>query len=334
VKLVPVLRFLQRTPRLVPLDDRMGLAEVFQAFTTRQHARAFPPHIYVWPEYDAYVGIAAVALAAAGALLALVRRDRERRLDLLLFGLLIFCALGNVPGFSLFGLLHELPIFRSLRVPSRFFYPATVFLALLAATALTEIGRRTRLRLLQIAIVAFVAVDVISANGPRLQQGAGPSVPLAPASRSFHLDARADYRQLPFFPQRGIGTPLCYGGFDWPVSRALWFGDVPQQRVDPPAAGEAKLLRWSPSELRFRTALTAPARLLVNQNFDPGWRASEGTIASVAGLLAVDLAPGEREVTLTHRPEGLGAGLALTMLGVALSLAALRFVGGLRKRKI
>jgi hypothetical protein len=48
----------------------------------------------------------------------------------------------------------------------------------------------------------------------------------------------------------------------------------------------------------------------------------------------VDLDPGEREVTLIHRPEGLGAGLALTMLGVALSLAALRFVGGLRKRKI
>jgi hypothetical protein len=324
VKLVPVLLFLRRTPRLVPLDDRMGLAEVFEAFTTRQHARAFPPHIYVWPEYDAYVGIAALALAAAGASIALLRRDRERRLDLLLFGLLILCAVGDVPGFSLFGLLHELPIFRSLRVPSRFFYPATVFLALLAATALTGIGRRTRLRLLQIAIVAFVAADVISANGPRLQQGAGPPVPLAPASRSFHLDARADYRQLPFFPQRGIGTPLCYGGFDWPVSLALWFGDVPQQRVDPPAAGGARLVRWSPSELRFRAALAAPARLIVNQNFDPGWRASQGTVRSVAGLLAVDLDAGEHEVTLAHRPEGIFPGVVLTLAGVALSLVVLR----------
>jgi hypothetical protein len=258
-------------------------------------------------------------------LLALLRRDRERRLDLLLFGLLILCALGDVPGFSFFGLLHELPIFRSLRVPSRYFYPATVFLALLAATGLTAIGR-TRLRFLQIAIVAFVALDVLYANGPRLQQGAGPSVPLAPASRSFHQEARADYRELPFFPQRGIGSPICYGGFDWPVSRALWSGDVPQQRIDPPAAGEAKLVRWSPSELRFRTALTAPARLVVNQNFDPGWRASQGTIRSLAGLLAVDLGAGGHEVTLTHRPEGLAAGLALTLLGVALSLVALRSV--------
>src|SRR5205085_9462070 len=214
VKLVPVLLFLRRIPRFVPLDDRMALGEVFRAFTTREHARAFPPHLYVWPEYDAYIGIAGLALAAAGACIALLRRDRERRLDLLLFSLLILCAMGDVPGFSLFGLLHELPVFRSLRVPSRFFYPATVFLALLAATALTEVGRRSRLRLLQIAIVALVAADVISANGPRLQQGAGPSLPLAPASRSFHLDARPDYRQLPFFPLRGNGPPHRYAAFD------------------------------------------------------------------------------------------------------------------------
>jgi hypothetical protein len=326
VKLVPVLLFLRRIPRFVPLDDRMGLGEVFQAFTTRQHARAFPPHLYVWPEYDAYIGIGALALAAAGACLALLRRDRERRLDLIVFALLILCALGEVPGFSLFGLLHELPIFRSLRVPSRFFYPATVFLALLAASALTAIGRRTRLRLLQVAIIAFVAVDVISANGPRLQQGAGPSVPLAPASRSFHQDARADYRQLPFSPQRGIGTPLCYGGFDWPVSRALWFGDVPQQRLDPPGAGEVRLVHWSPSALRFRLALTAPARLVVNQNFDPGWRASEGTPRADAGLLALDLVAGEREVTFRHGTEGFVPGLALTVVGVVLSVVALRWM--------
>ena len=336
VKLVPVLLFLRRIPRFEPLDDRMGLAEVFQAFTTRHHSRAFPPHIYVWPEYDAYIGIAALALAAAGAALVLVRRDRERRVDLMIAGLLIFCAMGNVPGFSLFGLLHELPIFRSLRVPSRFFYPATVFLALLAATALTALGRRTRLRILQFAIVAVVAVDVISANGPRLQQGAGPAVPLAAASQSFHLEARVDYRLLPFFPQRGIGSPICYGGFDWPVSRALWFGNVPQQRIDPPGTGSATLLRWSPSELRFRVTLTAPSRLIVNQNFDPGWHASEGTLRTFEGLLALDLGAGEREVALTHRPEGFVAGLLLTLLGVALSVTLKVSSGsprGLRTRR-
>ncbi|MFL5452377.1 MAG: hypothetical protein ACJ78V_10760 [Myxococcales bacterium] len=320
VKLVPVLAFLRRTPRLVPLDDGMNLAEVLAAFTTRQHPRAFPPHVYVWPEYDAYVGILALALAAFGAALALSRRDR--RIDLVVLLLLLWCALGDVPGLSLFRLLHELPIYRSLRVPSRFFYPATIFLALLAATALTAIGRARSsfARAAQIAIVAFVAIDVISANAPRLQQGAGLPVPLASPSRDFHQEARVDYRLLPLFPQRGIGTAACYGGFDWPVSRALWFGRVAQQRVEPVTAGSAELLRWSPSELRLRISLEAPARLIVNQNFDPGWQASRGTVLPVAGLLAVDLDPGEHELILKHRPEGFVLGLALTALGVVLSV--------------
>ena len=136
-----------------------------------------------------------------------------------------------------------------------------------------------------------------------------------------------DYRLLPLFPQRGIGTPICYGGFDWAVSGALWFGPVAQQRIEPAGAGNVELLRWSPSELRLRAVLRGPATLVVDQNFDPGWRASQGTPRSLAGLLAVDLDAGEREVTLTHRPEGLPVGIGLTILGVALSFFALRFVG-------
>jgi hypothetical protein len=48
----------------------------------------------------------------------------------------VWCALGNVAGPSLFGLLHKLPIYASLRVPSRFLGPATAVLGLLAVTAL------------------------------------------------------------------------------------------------------------------------------------------------------------------------------------------------------
>jgi hypothetical protein len=185
----------------------------------------------------------------------------------------------------------------------------------------------------QIAVVAFVAADVLSANAPLLQQGAGRPVPLAPASHQIHQEARVDYRQLPLFPQRGIGTPICYGGFDWPVSRALWFGNVPQERIEPAAAGEVRSLRWSPNELRLQVSLHAGASVVVNQNFDVGWRSTEGTTRSLAGLLAVDLGAGEHEVVLTHRPEGFALGLVLTALGIALSAASLR-VDGRRIKEI
>jgi uncharacterized membrane protein YfhO len=72
--------------------------------------------------------------------------------------------------------------------------------------------------------------------------------------------------------------------------------------------------------------------LIVNQNFDPGWHASRGTVLPVAGLLAVDVEPGERELTLKHRPEGLVLGLALTALGAVLSIVTIAVLPGLGGR--
>jgi hypothetical protein len=214
-------------------------------------------------------------------------------------------------------------------VPSRFLYPVTVFVALLAVHALASLRGPRLLRprillTLEIALAAGVAADLALTNGPRLQQGAGPSVPLARASDDFYQHAFVDYRQLPFFPQRAVGTRFCYGGFDWPVSNALWFGPEPQARVDPPEAGTVSQLRWSPSALSFRISLRAPATLVVNQNWDTGWNSSEGAPADRSGLLAVALGPGSRDVLLKHRPVGFLPGLALTIAGLAFSAAALR----------
>ena len=217
---------------------------------------------------------------------------------------------------------------RDLNVPSG---KQQALLALLAVHALLRMRTalsRTRLAaavpIAELVLAAAVTVDLAVANGPRLQQGIGAPVPLARASREFHQDASLDYRALPFNAQRGLGTPICYGGFDWPVSRALWLGRVPQERLEPPEAGEVKQLRWSPSALELQVSIRTPAVLVVDQNFEAGWTASEGEPVSRAGLLALPLAPGARTVRLTHRPEGFVPGLALTLIGAVLCAAAAR----------
>ena len=74
-----------------------------------------------------------------------------------------------------------------------------------------------------------------------------------------------------------------------------------------------------------------PRHLLVSEMYRPGWQARAGgrslpVAAAWAGLIAVDVPPGVREVTLRYRPAlvvaltwtsgmllvGLAAGLALT----------------------
>ncbi|HEY4882000.1 MAG TPA: hypothetical protein VII08_00055 [Myxococcales bacterium] len=335
VKLVPVLRFLSATPRLTPLDDSMTISEVLQAWTTRDHPREFPGHVFVWPEYNAYVGVLPVLLLLAAAVAAVVQRgEQARRLRLRLWVIagLVWCALGNIRGLSLYGALHQLPVFRSLRVPSRFLYPATVVAALLIVSMLVSLRRWAAQReirpFLKNALVAselllalFVAIDLSVTTGPRLQQGEGGRVPGGRASADYRLVEGVRYSDLPGFPVRGIGTSECYGGFDWPTSGALWTVG-PQERLEPANAGTVARLRWSPSSIAFRVGLSRPATLVVDQNFDRGWRASEGRSVSRDGLLALPLPAGEREVTLRHRPDGFGLGLALTVIGLGLSALA------------
>ncbi len=143
------------------------------------------------------------------------------------------------------------------------------------------------------------------------------------ASPDFHLVANASYAQLPDFPIRGIGTTECYGGFDWPVSRALWTAG-PQQRLEPAAAGTVERLRWTPSSITFHVVLSRPGTLVVDQNFDRGWHATDGTLVLRDGLLALELAAGDRQLRLYHRPQGFWLGLSLSIFGLLLSGVAVK----------
>jgi hypothetical protein len=354
VRLLPVLAFLREHPRREPIDDFLRIGEVFAFWTTREHGRAMADHRYVWPEYDDYVGVVPVALMLAGAALAVFGRDgrdgasprRVRRIDLAVLVVLVWCALGGNRGASLFKLLHALPVFDSLRVPSRFLGPAMVPFGLLAAAAL-GLGRRSvaarwpaaaRGATVAAALIAIgVAADVALTNQRLMQQGLGPPLPADRASTDFFQNPAASYGRLPAFPVEGYGTRGCYVALDWKPSPGLWLGHSPQSFVQPLRAGSVTPTAWTPNRLEYDVRLDAPAVLVVNQNYETGWRADGGErVAAFVpgeaqlgdvhshGLLAVELPAGARHLVLRHRPPGLWLGTVLTLLGVALSVALLR----------
>jgi hypothetical protein len=368
LRLIPILRYLREHPRLVPLDDQMTLGEVFQTWLLRTHTRGFAPHPYVWPEFGAYVGALPVLLMVAGVGVALVRRDvdtRQRRIDLVLLAALIFAALGNIPGLSLFGLLHELPIYASLRVPSRFIGPAMVGFGLLAVSALIALRRlaaqhslrrgiQRAILIIEACLVAGIAVDVCCTNAPLMQQGVDPSLPRAQGETNFYQASGVNFTQFPTFPVRGIGTRICYLPLQWKPSPGIVEGKVPQQKIDPPAAGTATQISWSPNAVEIEARLTKPALLIVNQNYETGWQASTGEIgayiteenrfwprpstrvegAPPVGLLAVSLPAGTTRVTVRHRPPGLMLGFLMTLLGLAAGGLALRYLDPTRVARL
>ena len=363
VRILPVLRYLREHPRLMPLDDQLTLGEVFSFWTTRNHPRQVAGHPFVWPEYDTYVGVIPVALMLTGAAVAVFSRDRtaderrERQIDLALFVGLIWCALGNIPGFSLFGLLHELPIYSSLRVPSRFLGPAMVGFGLLAVGALTAarsaLGRSAvRPRVMrglligEALLIAGVAINIVASNARVMQQGIDPVLSRAQASDAFFQNSAADYGQFPTFPVRGFGTRACYVPLEWKPAEGIVDGQGPQARLSPPEAGKIGAARWSPNRLELDVQLDADAVLVVNQNYETGWGSNTGTVGAVVardtrfwdirarpqdlpakgaiGLLGVRLPRGSHHVVLQHRPPGLLWGCVLSLLGIAIAVVIAR----------
>jgi len=363
VRLLPALHYLWEHPRLEPLDDGLGIGEVFSFWTTRTHGRRMLGHGYVWPEYDDYVGLVPVALMLAGVLVAVFARDaarRERRIDLAVFLALVWCALGRIHGPALAVLLHALPVFRSLRVPSRFLGPAMVGFGLLAAGALA-VGRRTlevrgprllRLALaLELALVVGVAVDICLTNQRVIQQGLDPRMPQTQASADFFQNTGADYSRLPTFPVDGFGTRVCYVALEWKPAPGITDGRGAQARLEPSAAGSVVETSWSPNRLELDVRLDAPATVIINQNYETGWRVRDGdaTVGAYVvpqrrfwdirarsaglpklpakgaiGLLAVALPGGARHLVLVHRPPWLLAGGFLSLVGAALAAMILR----------
>jgi hypothetical protein len=146
-----------------------------------------------------------------------------------------------------------------------------------------------------------------------------------------------------------VGTRQCYVPLEWKPAPGLVDGKVAQQWIEPAAAGEATPRAWSPNAVEIDVKLRAPAVVVVNQNYESGWRASAGEIGAYllpqhqqwlrsaqspplsaetptppVGLLSVALPAGTHRLILRHRPPGFAAGLVLTLLGILLAVSAIR----------
>jgi hypothetical protein len=285
----------------------------------------------VWAEYGSYVGWPVVLLALAGAVLCVRRGPRDLLAGAVLFLLLM---LGSRAPYYPWPLLHELPVFDSLRVPSRFAILFTLYLALLAAVALQWVSSRARGRV-WIALAGAVAVQcvhMIAVQYKLAENWNGPPLATDPPAAQFHLVRDYDYEaRYASYPRRNVGTDVCYvGGMSWPVSPALWIGERPQARV---ANGRGRLLAAGRSSRRVfaDVELSSSARVVFNQNYARGFVSSVGSLVADRGRLAVDLPAGTHHIEVTYAPEWLLPSAALSLVGLALSLLALRVLSRTRQ---
>lgn len=320
-KLIPVTEMLWAYPRplVEPEPDTLSRMPTF-LFSRNQDLYRDIPGLLLYAAYGAYVSIPFAALAALGL--------ATGRLKALVWvpAAIIFAAVarGNSGPWCALALLRMLPLCHNIAFPSRFIFPfvftIAVFAALGADFVCRGMGRHGCSAVL--GLLALGLLDSWAVGTPNLRylfHNPIPSFPAQPEFRQFWMDSTAYMTEM---SEANLGAIHCWG-YGISIPTRVSGSNQPSYRGEYQASADAEVrqLSWSPNRVRFEVAAKSRARLVINQNYFPGWRVAggDGEVYSEGGLLAVRLPPGRQVVVLRFVPSGLGLGLSLT--GAALLLA-------------
>lgn len=332
IKLGPVMQYMSGAPRLVKLDDSLNLTLLLKAFISRSLERRLPGHEYVWHEYINYVGLIPVL-----AWFFMWSRRDEEPLRRWFWGssLFLLVMIGNHGWLSPYALLHHLPVFKSLRVPSRYGVLVVFYLALIFGVFVNWLDFRAEgwarkfkhwpkrawlLKRSAILLLVVVSLDMGITNG-RLWWPGFKVKNHAAKSQDF-FQGRGNGNDQWWRVLQNEGTPHCYEVNPIPTAKGIWYGHGPQMRLQPKDAGTIENIDFSPNRWRASVTLEKAAELKINQNFQKFWRlqSPDGKIVKAQGQLAVQLPAGEHQIVLRYWPDHLAWFIITSLLSLLLSL--------------
>jgi hypothetical protein len=247
--------------------------------------------------------------------------------------LLLWIAMGYAAHPSIFEWMRKVPPYTMLRSPERFLALVALYYAALSGVGvrvLDAFGRkRRRARWLGVLACALLVANLVPLVVDQHRRLAERKLMAPPTTiESDFRQARGNRWLAAFYPGIGRGTLSCFDDYDIPQSAALR-GDLPHDELlKDPAAGSVTRVAWSPNRIDLHVVISRPARVLVNQNWHPGWHPSVGTLADDDGRVAVDLPEGTHDLSLRFLPRSAIGGAATTVLALlACALAWRRWRG-------
>jgi hypothetical protein len=318
VRLWPVGETLSASPRIIggaPGEVPRHVWELLFGDRGRRFTRA-----------DFFVGIPVIPLIVLGS-------GRRRALALTFSGLVwVWLAFGfKAPWkLSLFGLLRAIPPYTMLRAPERFLILVALGIAGISALGLRRLEaaarKQTWMIVAMLPLYLLLVTDSAMLIGNAWAEAFSRPMVTAPTvlKRDFR-QARGNRWLAAYYPFMSRGSLSCFDDYDVAQSPDLR-GDLAQEEyLADPAAGTVTRRAWSPDRIDLEVDLRTKGRLMINQNWHPGWHASSGEVVNANGLIAVDLPAGQREVTLEFLPRSaVGGGLAL-VVGLAAAFVLWRW---------
>jgi hypothetical protein len=308
------------------------------------------------PEFG-YLGLGLPLLVLAAAI-AIKPRAVSGGVWVMLALAVTFAWLGFGPHapVDLFRPLWSLPVFHSMRGPVRYTSFVVAWAACpVAAAGLQQLARIAMKRAVPPWVIAALAVAALAwpATQSAIRFGTSftravrlstaPEQPLVQeALRGTHFgqsrggDDAFDRGNVLKYANLKVGVGTVYRPEDLPVEpRAqgsrIYQVDLRQYVDNPRYSGEvmcgegdcgAEVVAARANELVVRVDLPGPDRVILNQNYADGWRASYGDAEVEAhdwfGLLAADVqSSGPVEVTFRYRSPGFDLGLAISVATLA-----------------
>lgn len=353
-KLLPLLEEFARFPRLTDSPEWMDFRLLFAILTSRDQdffSHPVVPPYWGWHEWGMYIGLYPLLVLTLSLVLA--RGERVAALKwAALFAVVV--AFGSFDAKAPWSLMHQVSLFRSQHVPSRWLYPAVLLLGGVAASVIervmTRSGRfRPWLELVAMAAAAAVAYDVATVGRISLTHAFERLPPraresLGPFRTEVHMPVEIGYptggdwapNTLPNIIEN-IGMTSCGSFFPFhdyyrdkngrtPGLGAHGIGEPGYQGEVYIAEkhGEAAITRWSPNAVTVQVSHARPGdHVVLNQNWDSGWYANGRRTLDWADLPAAVLSSENQTVVFRFVPPTLWLGLAI----FATTIAALGWAG-------
>ncbi len=350
-KLAAIVDTMGKAPRLIESKETIDLGQLLVMMTSPDQgygARPVRTPAYNWHEWGIYVGWTGVALLTLAVLFGRGRREHALKVCGVAF---FFLGLGAFHEKAPWALLHELPMFSSQHVPSRFHYTMLLFLGVVFASVVARLidrhlsGRPWIDALLLLAVGAYGADLAVQSNKS--------------FRAAFWMEQPAEISPSPDFEHQAH-SPVSYVKRDWaePMLMAMYantgviecygidpgFKDMGAKASDRPGyrgrawmlegGGEARVVDWSPNRAVVRVSdAKVGSRVVYNMNYDPSWRANGEPALDHEHTLAARVHAPDAEIVFSYFPRTLRWSLPVSLLFGALVLAGPRVLGRWRRRR-
>ena len=342
-KLLPVLEVLSKHPRLVASNEVMDFGAFVDTLTSRDQD-TFSGHSGVsqwgWHEWGMYVGWAIALALTVGVVFGRGVRESPAKWVGLLFMAFGF---GAFDPHAPWPLLHQLPVFKSQHVPSRWMYPGVLLLLVVTVSVgerlLRRSGRaRSWIEGVLVAAVAAVAFDVGTIARQPIGHMFAQKMPTTPETTGpFHTDLHlpdALAYQYEWSPasltaeMANQGTIDCgtfpafhtyvrdhQGRIPGVGARGVGEPDYHGEVFVPEGVGTATVTRWTPNEVTVEVhGALAGEHVVLNQNYDPGWIANGTTSLDWKDTVSAPLSAPDETIVFRYRPPTFLLGIGLFLL--------------------